>query len=86
MAQNVKIAGATYSAVPAVLLPKADNSGNARYTDTSDATATADKILQGYSAYGADGTKLIGTNQGGGATAYVSGEILYITGGLITPA
>lgn len=84
MAQNVKIAGATYSAVPAVLLPKADNSGNARFTDTSDATASADKILSGYTAYGANGTKLIGTASGGGASAYVSGETLYITGGLIT--
>lgn len=66
MAQNVKIAGASYSDVPAVELPKADNSGNARFTDTSDATATADKILQGYSAYGASGTKLNGTAQSGG--------------------
>lgn len=66
MAQNVKIAGATYENVPAVMVPKADNSGNARFTDTSDATATADKILQGYAAYGANGTKLNGTAQSGG--------------------
>ena len=86
MAQTIKIAGATYSDVPAVLLPKADNSGNARFTDTSDATADASQILQGYTAYGANGTKLTGSATGGGATAYVSGEILYIVGGLITPA
>ena len=86
MAQTVKIAGATYSDVPAVLLPKADNSGNARFTDTSDATATASEIQQGYTAYGSDGTKLIGTGTGGGATAYVSGETLYVTGSIITPA
>lgn len=86
MAQNVKIAGATYSDVPAVLLPKADNNGTARFTDTSDATAGAAQILQGYTAYGAAGTKLIGTATGGGATATVSGTTLVITGGLITPA
>lgn len=36
--------------------------------DLTDATATADKILDGYTAYGADGTKLIGTATGGGST------------------
>lgn len=35
--------------------------------DLTDATATADKILQGYTAYGADGTKLTGTATGGGS-------------------
>lgn len=34
--------------------------------DISDATATADKILQGFTAYGADGSKLTGTATGGG--------------------
>ena len=86
MAKNVKIAGATYNNVPGIDLPLADNTGNARFTDTSDATATADKILQGYTAYGADGTKITGTSAGGGATAYVSGTTLFVTGGLITPA
>lgn len=68
MAKTVKIAGATYSDVPGVDLPLADNTGNARFTDTSDATATADKILSGYTAYGANGTKLTGTasSEGGG--------------------
>ena len=35
--------------------------------DISDTTATADKILQGYTAYGADGSKLTGTASGGGS-------------------
>lgn len=34
--------------------------------DISDATATADKILEGYTAYGATGEKLIGTASSGG--------------------
>lgn len=33
--------------------------------DISDTTATADKILSGYTAYGADGSKLTGTATGG---------------------
>ena len=33
--------------------------------DITDTTATADKILQGYTAYGADGSKLTGTATGG---------------------
>ena len=35
--------------------------------DISDTTATADKILSGYTAYGADGSKLTGTATGGGS-------------------
>lgn len=34
--------------------------------DLTDATATADKILEGYTAYGASGQKLTGTATGGG--------------------
>ena len=40
--------------------------GNNTLIDLTDATATADKILQGYTAYGADGQKLTGTATGGG--------------------
>lgn len=38
--------------------------------DISDTTATADKILQGYTAYGADGSKLTGTATGGGSSSW----------------
>lgn len=55
MAKNVKINNATYNAVPYVSIPLADDSGNATFYDTSDATAAAANILQGYSAYGASG-------------------------------
>jgi len=41
--------------------------------DISDTTATADKILQGYTAYGADGSKLTGTATGGGGLEYETG-------------
>lgn len=36
--------------------------------DITDTTATASTIVQGYTAYGADGVKVTGTYQGGGAT------------------
>ena len=42
--------------------------GNNTLIDLTDATATADKILQGYTAYGADGQKLTGTATGGDIT------------------
>lgn len=64
MAQNITLLGATYSAVPAVDLPKSGG-GTARFTDTSPTTATADKILQGFGAYGSDGSWMDGTASGG---------------------
>jgi hypothetical protein len=55
MAKNVIINGATYNAVPYVLIPQAGGGGNATFYDTSDATAQAANILAGYSAYGTNG-------------------------------
>lgn len=46
--------------------------------DISDATATADKILQGYTAYGATGEKLTGTATSGGGGGGGTG-IGYVT-------
>lgn len=55
MAKNVKINGATYSAVPSVAIPLADGSGNATFYETSDANVYAQYIMSGYKAYGASG-------------------------------
>jgi len=44
--------------------------GNRTLIDISDTTATADKILSGYTAYGADGVKITGS-----ATQYSGGSI-----------
>ena len=63
MAQNITLLGATYSAVPAVKLPKTGG-GMAQFDDTTDATATAETILSGYTAY-VNGVKIVGTGSGG---------------------
>jgi len=67
MAQNITINGENFQSVPSVVLPKTGG-GSASFVDTTDATATPSEILQGYTAYGADGTKLTGTAAGGVVT------------------
>lgn len=63
MAQNVTIAGAAYSSVPAINLNKTGG-GTAIYVDTTDADATAKDITKGKTAY-VGGSKIMGTNTGG---------------------
>lgn len=60
MAQNITLLGASYSAVPAVLLPKTGG-GTAKFTDVTDATATALDVADGKTVYLADGSKATGS-------------------------
>ena len=63
MAKNIDFMGAVFPDVPSVKLPQ-QGGGLVAFDDTTDATATADKILSGYTAY-AGGQKLVGTASGG---------------------
>lgn len=65
MAQNISLMGATYSAVPAVKLPK-QGGGTATFTDMTDTTAAASDVASGKYFYTAAGVKTQGTNSGGG--------------------
>lgn len=67
MAQNITIMGASYSAVPAVTLPKTGG-GTARFDDASVTTATASDVASGKIFLASDGTIKTGTASGGGSS------------------
>lgn len=69
MAQNITLLGASYSAVPAVTLPKTGG-GTASFTDVTDTTATASDVASGKYFYTAAGTRTQGTASGGGSLSY----------------
>ena len=67
MAQNITLLGASYSAVPAVLLPKTGG-GTARFDDATVTTATASDVANGKIFLASDGTITTGTASGGGGS------------------
>ena len=71
MAQNITLMGASYSAVPAVTLPKTGG-GSATFTDVSDTTAAAADVASGKYFYTANGVKTQGTSSGGGGGVSVA--------------
>ena len=74
MAKNVELMGAVFPDCPAVMLPTHEGP-LARFTDVSDSQAVAADVAQGKQFYLADGTKTIGTNQGGGGGGGGGGTI-----------
>lgn len=78
MAKNVVIRDVVYSEVPSVTIPLSSGSGNATFTDTSDATLSSGaQMLSGVTGY-ADGTKYTGT------IASKSGSDLTVSGATVT--
>ncbi len=67
MAQNITLLGASYSAVPAVTLPKTGG-GTARFTDVTPTTAVASDVASGKIFFLSDGTQSTGTSSGGGGS------------------
>lgn len=65
MAQNITLLGASYSAVPAVQLPKTGG-GTARFDDCSVVTAVASDVASGKIFVASNGTVTTGTASGGG--------------------
>ena len=91
MSKNVKVAGTSYTGVPAIILPLATGSGTAKFTDTSASTVTAERIVSGYGAYDSTGTWVNGTSPGEDIVIdevwSISGDTLFIDDGSggITP-
>lgn len=69
MAQNITLLGASYSAVPAVKLPKTGG-GTASFTDVTDTTAAAGDVASGKYFYTSAGVRTQGTASGGGSLSY----------------
>lgn len=67
MAQNITLLGASYSAVPAVNLPKTGG-GTATFTDVTDTTAAASDVASGKYFYTSAGVRTAGTASGGGGS------------------
>ncbi len=67
MSQNITLLGASYSAVPAVTLPKTGG-GTATFTDVTDTTAGASDVASGKYFYTSSGVRTQGTGSGGSPT------------------
>lgn len=71
MAQNVVIRGVTYSNLPAVDMPLASGTGDARFHDISDSSVSnANQVRNGVKVYGSDGTPYTGNMTEKSAATY----------------
>ena len=68
MSQNITLMGASYSAVPAVTLPRTGG-GTARFDDCTVVTAEASDVASGKVFVASDGTITTGTASGGGGSS-----------------
>ena len=68
MAKNITLMGASYTDVPAVVLPQTGG-GTARFDDASVTTATASDVASGKVFLASDGTITTGTSSGGGGAS-----------------
>lgn len=68
MAQNITLLGASYTAVPAVTLPKTGG-GTAKFSDASVTTAVESDVAEGKTFLLADGSIGMGTASGGGGSS-----------------
>ena len=75
MAQDVTIAGASYTDVSGIEVPKT-TSGTALFNDVSDTTATAEDVVQGKYFYSAAGVKTAGSRSASSVDPGVSNENL----------
>lgn len=73
MAQNITLLGASYSDVPAVMLPKTGG-GNALFADPSPVTAVAADVAQGKFFINSSGDLEEGTAGGGGSRTVIVPE------------
>lgn len=80
MSQNITLLGASYSAVPAVTLPKTGG-GTASFTDVTDTTAAAADVASGKYFYTSAGVRTQGTSSSGGGMnvqAYIGMDTLAV--------
>lgn len=90
MAQNVVINGVTYSAVPAVDIPKSGG-GNATFYDTADGNITSGDVLTGKTGYSASGSvsgSMANNGSTGGTISTKAGTVTipagYTSGGTVS--
>lgn len=82
MAKNISLMGASYTDVPAVVLPQTGG-GTARFDDASVTTAVAADVAQGKVFLASDGTITTGTGTGGGGEAIIITDTTDVSGGII---